>query len=95
MPEFHKDVLEVLRQPMEDGKVTISRASMSLTYPAKVMLSGAMNPCPCGYHGDISHECSCTPMQIQRYMSKISGPLMDRIDIHIEARRTRSGACGE
>lgn len=84
MPEFHKDVLEVLRQPMEDGKVTISRASMSLTYPAKVMLSGAMNPCPCGYHGDISHECSCTPMQIQRYMSKISGPLMDRIDIHIE-----------
>jgi magnesium chelatase family protein len=84
MPEFHKDVLEVLRQPMEDGKVTISRASMSLTYPAKVMLAGAMNPCPCGYHGDISHECSCTPMQIQRYMSKISGPLMDRIDIHIE-----------
>ena len=84
MPEFHKDVLEVLRQPMEDGKVTISRASMALTYPAQVMLAGAMNPCPCGYHGDISHECSCTPMQIQKYMSRISGPLIDRIDIHIE-----------
>jgi len=84
MPEFHKDVLEVLRQPMEDGRVTISRASMSLTYPAQFMLAGAMNPCPCGYHGDVSRECTCTPLQIQRYMSRISGPLMDRIDIHIE-----------
>jgi magnesium chelatase family protein len=84
MPEFHKDVLEVLRQPMEDGKVTISRASMSLTYPAKFMLAGALNPCPCGYHGDPAHECSCTPLQIQKYMSRISGPLLDRIDIHIE-----------
>ena len=84
MPEFHKDVLEVLRQPMEDGRVTISRATMSLTYPAQFMLAGAMNPCPCGYHGDMSHECTCNPLQIQRYMSKISGPLMDRIDIHIE-----------
>jgi magnesium chelatase family protein len=84
MPEFHKDVLEVLRQPMEDGKVTISRATMALTYPAQVMLAGAMNPCPCGYHGDLAHECTCTPMQIQKYMSRISGPLMDRIDIHIE-----------
>lgn len=84
MPEFHKDVLEVLRQPMEDGRVTISRASMALTYPAQVMLAGAMNPCPCGYHGDMSHECTCTPMQIQKYMSRISGPLIDRIDIHIE-----------
>jgi magnesium chelatase family protein len=84
MPEFHKDVLEVLRQPMEDGRVTISRASMALTYPSQVMLAGAMNPCPCGYHGDLAHECTCSPMQIQKYMSRISGPLMDRIDIHIE-----------
>jgi magnesium chelatase family protein len=84
MPEFHKNVLEVLRQPMEDGRVTISRASMSLTYPAKFMLSGALNPCPCGYHGDPAHDCSCSPLQIQKYMSRISGPLLDRIDIHIE-----------
>jgi magnesium chelatase family protein len=84
MPEFHKDVLEVLRQPMEDGRVTISRASMSLTYPAKFMLASALNPCPCGYHGDSAHECSCTPLQIQKYMARISGPLLDRIDIHIE-----------
>jgi magnesium chelatase family protein len=84
MPEFHKDVLEVLRQPMEDGWVTISRATMSLTYPAKFMLAGALNPCPCGFHGDPSHECNCTPLQIQRYLGRISGPLLDRIDIHIE-----------
>jgi magnesium chelatase family protein len=84
MPEFHKDVLEVLRQPMEDGRVTISRAAMSLTYPAKFMLAAALNPCPCGYHGDPSHDCTCTPLQIQRYMGRISGPLLDRIDIHIE-----------
>jgi magnesium chelatase family protein len=84
MPEFRKDVLEVMRQPMEDGRVTISRASMSLTYPAQFMLAGAMNPCPCGYFGDSAHECNCTPVQIQKYMSKISGPLLDRIDIHIE-----------
>jgi magnesium chelatase family protein len=84
MPEFRKDVLEVLRQPMEDGRVTISRAAMTLTYPAKFMLAGAMNPCPCGYHGDPSHECTCTSFQIQRYMARISGPLLDRIDIHIE-----------
>lgn len=81
--EFHKDVLEVLRQPMEDGQVTISRASMSLTYPAAFMLAAAMNPCPCGYYGDTSHECNCTSGVIQKYMSRISGPLLDRIDIHI------------
>ena len=84
MPEFHKDVLEVLRQPMEDGWVTISRAAMSLTYPSKFMLAGALNPCPCGFHGDPSHECNCTPLQIQKYLGRISGPLLDRIDIHIE-----------
>jgi magnesium chelatase family protein len=82
--EFRREVLEVLRQPLEDGMVTISRAAMSLTYPANFMLAAAMNPCPCGYHGDTGHECTCTPSHIQRYMSRLSGPLMDRIDIHIE-----------
>lgn len=84
LPEFRKDVLEMLRQPLEDGFVTISRAMTSLTYPSKMMLAAAMNPCPCGYHGDLSHECTCIPMQIQKYRGKISGPLLDRIDIHIE-----------
>jgi magnesium chelatase family protein len=84
MPEFRKDVLEVMRQPIEDGKVTISRASMSLTYPAQFMLAGAMNPCPCGYYGDPAHDCKCTPTHVQRYRARISGPLMDRIDIHLE-----------
>ncbi|MBN1979938.1 MAG: YifB family Mg chelatase-like AAA ATPase [Chitinivibrionales bacterium] len=84
LPEFNKNVLENLRQPLEDGKVTISRAAFSLSFPAQFMLAAAMNPCPCGYYTDKSHSCSCTPLQIQRYMSKISGPLMDRIDIHIE-----------
>ena len=82
--EFQRNVLDVLRQPMEDGLVTISRASHSLTYPARFMLAAAMNPCPCGYFTDQFKECTCTPLQIQRYLSKISGPLMDRIDIHIE-----------
>ncbi|MFH2036815.1 MAG: YifB family Mg chelatase-like AAA ATPase, partial [Candidatus Zixiibacteriota bacterium] len=83
MAEFHKDVLEVMRQPMEDGAVTLSRATTTLTYPAAFMLAAAMNPCPCGYFGDNSHDCNCTTNSIQRYMSRISGPLMDRIDIHI------------
>ncbi len=84
LPEFKKNVLEVMRQPLEDGKVTISRAEMSLTYPANFMLACAMNPCPCGYFGDSSNQCSCTPPVVQRYMSRVSGPLLDRIDIHIE-----------
>ena len=84
LPEFRKNVLEVLRQPLEEERVTISRAATSLTYPARFMLVAAMNPCPCGYYSDATKECSCTVPQIQRYRSKISGPLMDRIDIHIE-----------
>ena len=84
LPEFHKNVLEVLRQPIEDGQVTIGRAKVTLTYPARFMLAAAMNPCPCGYFTDPYHECRCTPTMIQRYHSKISGPLLDRIDIHIE-----------
>ncbi len=86
LPEFKKSVLEVLRQPLEDGVVTISRATQSLEFPAKFMLVASMNPCPCGYYGsDIpGHTCSCSITAIQRYRSKISGPLLDRIDIHIE-----------
>ncbi|MFQ6115246.1 MAG: YifB family Mg chelatase-like AAA ATPase, partial [bacterium] len=89
LPEFKKNVLEVMRQPLEDGKVTISRAMLSLTYPAEFMLAAAMNPCPCGYYSDPNNECSCTPPQIQRYLSKVSGPLLDRIDIHIEVPAVR------
>jgi magnesium chelatase family protein len=83
LPEFERNVLEVLRQPLEDQKVTISRAAISLTFPASLTLVGAMNPCNCGFHGDPTRECRCTPPQIQRYISKVSGPLLDRIDIHI------------
>ncbi len=84
LPEFPRNVLEVMRQPLEDGTVCIARAAMSLTFPARFMLAAAMNPCPCGYFNDRSRECRCTQPMIQRYMSKISGPLMDRIDIHID-----------
>jgi magnesium chelatase family protein len=84
LPEFKKHVLEVLRQPLEDLKVTISRASTTLTYPASFMLVAAMNPCPCGYMSDPKHACRCSYQQIHRYRSRISGPLMDRIDIHLE-----------
>jgi magnesium chelatase family protein len=89
LPEFQRNVLEVLRQPLEEGAVTIARAALSLTFPARFMLAAAMNPCPCGFFGDASHECHCTPPQIQRYVSKISGPLLDRIDIHIEVPAVR------
>jgi len=100
LPEFPRNVLEVMRQPLEDGTVTIARAAMSLSFPARFMLVAAMNPCPCGYFNDRMRECHCTPMMIQRYVSKISGPLMDRIDIHIDVpsvnyRELRSGTVPE
>jgi magnesium chelatase family protein len=84
LPEFKKNVLEVLRQPLEDYKVTVSRSKLSLEFPANFMLAAAMNPCPCGYYTDPNKECTCALPSIQKYMSKISGPLLDRIDIHIE-----------
>ena len=84
LPEFPRAVLEVMRQPLEDGTVCIARAAMSLSFPARFMLTAAMNPCPCGFHNDATRECHCTPPMIQRYISKISGPLLDRIDIHID-----------
>ncbi len=89
LPEFHRNVLEVLRQPLEDGKVTIARAAVTVTFPCQFMLVAAMNPCPCGFHGDKNNECRCTPLQIQRYHNKISGPLLDRIDIHLEVPSVR------
>ena len=84
LPEFNKTTLEVLRQPLEDRKITISRAKYTIEYPCSFMFVASMNPCPCGYYGDSTHNCVCTPGQIQRYMNKISGPLLDRIDIQIE-----------
>jgi magnesium chelatase family protein len=84
LPELSRSVLEVLRQPLEDRKITISRAKYNVEYPCSFMMIASMNPCPCGYYGDPTHHCVCTPGQIQRYMNKISGPLLDRIDIHCE-----------
>jgi len=100
LPEFPRNVLEVMRQPLEDGTVSIARAAMSLTFPARFMLAAAMNPCPCGYFNDKTRECHCTPPMIQRYVSKISGPLLDRIDIHIDIpavnyKELRSGSTPE
>src|SRR5574344_972798 len=87
MIEFPRNVLETLRQPLEDGKVTISRAQLSITYPANFMLLGAMNPCPCGFLGDSQKQCTCSEFQVQRYRSRLSGPLLDRIDLQIEVPR--------
>jgi len=84
LPEFRRNVLEVMRQPLEDGNITVSRALGSINYPASFMLVAAMNPCPCGFFTDPQKECTCTPLQIQRYHSKVSGPLLDRIDIQVE-----------
>lgn len=84
LPEFRTSVLEVMRQPLEDGHVTLARAAVSLTYPARIMLAAAMNPCPCGYAGDPTHTCNCPLQAVQRYRARISGPLLDRIDIHVE-----------
>ena len=84
LPEFRKNVIEVLRQPLEDNRITIARAMGTMTFPASVMLVAAMNPCPCGFYTDTQHECTCMPLMIQRYRSRISGPLLDRIDIHVE-----------
>ncbi len=84
MPEYSRQTLETLRQPLEDGEITVSRANMTVTYPANFTLIASMNPCPCGFYGSKNGECRCTPAQIHKYLSKLSGPLMDRIDLHIE-----------
>ncbi len=89
LPEFARDTLESLRQPMEDGKVCISRVHGSIEYPARMMVVASMNPCPCGYLGDTSIQCDCTPVQISRYRHRVSGPLMDRMDIHVEVPRIK------
>lgn len=92
LPEFDRRVLEVLREPLESGRVAISRATMKTEFPASFQLVAAMNPCPCGYAGDASGRCRCTPDQIERYLYKISGPLLDRLDLHVETPRVRTGA---
>ena len=89
LPEFGQAGLEVLRQPLEDGTVTISRVNGTVTFPAKFMLVGAMNPCPCGYAGDPLRECTCSPTAIAKYQRRLSGPLLDRIDIHVEVPRVQ------
>ena len=100
LPEFARNALEVLRQPLEDNQITISRTRLSLTFPSNFMLVASMNPCPCGNFGNPNAQCNCSPVQIQRYMSKVSGPLLDRIDIHIEVAAVKyqelsSERCGE
>ena len=95
LPEFRKPVLEMLRQPLEDGKVNLSRVSRSLSFPARFTLVAAMNPCPCGFLGDPVHECTCPPARIHQYMSRISGPLLDRIDLHVEVPPVPYGDLGD
>ncbi len=98
--EFKRDALEALRQPLEDGTVTVSRVHSSVTFPARIMLVASMNPCPCGFLGDPERECACSPLQVQRYLQKLSGPMLDRIDIHIDVPRLKfheleNSPCGE
>jgi magnesium chelatase family protein len=101
-PEFSRDVLESLRQPLEDGTITVSRAAGSVTYPARVLLVTACNPCPCGFNGDPVEQCVCTPRALERYQRKLSGPILDRIDLHVAVPRLKpeelvslEGNCGE
>ena len=89
LPEFSRKTLEVLRQPIEDNQITIARAGQTCTYPCSIMVAAAMNPCPCGYFGDETHQCSCSPQAIRRYLHRISGPLLDRFDIHVEVPPVR------
>jgi magnesium chelatase family protein len=89
LPEFKRDVLEAMRQPLEDGVVSVSRVQAAVQFPAQTMLVAAMNPCPCGFHGDPYHSCNCSPTLIRKYLQRISGPLLDRIDIHLEVPRLR------
>ena len=84
LPEFSRNVLEVMRQPLEERVVTVARARYTVDYPASFMLVAAMNPCPCGYYNHPTHACECTPQQVQRYLGKVSGPLLDRIDLQVE-----------
>ncbi|MCF0247381.1 MAG: YifB family Mg chelatase-like AAA ATPase, partial [Synergistes sp.] len=86
-PEFQRDVIEALRQPLEDGYITVSRAAGSVVYPAKVLVVAACNPCPCGYAGDSEHQCTCSPFSLERYRRKLSGPILDRIDLHVAVPR--------
>ncbi len=89
LPEFKRSVLEVLRQPIEDGEITITRSGQTCTYPCSMMVIAAMNPCPCGYFGDDTHQCTCSPQKIHRYLNRVSGPLLDRFDIHVELPRVK------
>lgn len=91
MAEFRRDALEALRQPLEDGTVTVSRVHSSVTFPARIMLVASMNPCPCGFLGDPERECGCSPLQVQRYLQRLSGPMLDRIDLHIDVPRLTFG----